>query len=730
MVHLRISLFLLLFVACCFRAASQSNPTPTSCGLPAEGDLRQDVTYTLSANCQLTGSLQLQLSVTVTVLGKGFTITGRDQHEALFIVYENATLTIQNATLDGTNIRRGQLIDAVGTLTLTNVTMRRSYRSSAVRLPGTGTFTNVLFEDHNAVIYGGEKTASALHIHQAGTATVTNAVFRGNYGGGGAVVIHKSGSNSGSLTTNGCLSFAGNVPYDIQNRGAVSKWTKNHSGDCSGTIGNGDAAVTSPPAMLSCGIPGRGNLDSTATYTLSGDCSLGATGRGTLYWHIGEGVKITINGNGYTINGATGTNYASVRTAVTSELVLNNVQLNRVFLHVFGTLKATNGAFAWVNTRALWLDGTADLKNVIFHDNSSSSAGLGTAIVASSVFGKGIATVTNGVFRNNKGTHATNPSHPLFTYHGSYTQTAKIILINTATFDGNSPSDKNWQDSSNVDDQTGGKTVPPGVVVGPYQVGVFKQEDDGSARGNSGPRVDAAGQPGGTCWQRLGSIGLICHRRDRYDKPAISILRIDSNSRGHYVLGVTQWQIEAKKRAGLVASTADGRVAVYVLGPGCVKRDEHRENPRVISEDCVAAQMTRLRELARSGSDGNSLGWERYIAVAKGPNAEGKAPTIVFDNALDGRAVGTVGLRIGEPGISAPARAVVAPQQRDRSKFAVAPQAAAPDGSQWHIVQPGETLLGIAIAYGVSMRELMRVNVVEDASYIQGGQNLLIRQGG
>ena len=254
-----------LIFALCFAGAlhiqSQSNPPANACGLPLEGDLRQDTTYTLTANCQLTGSLQLQGSVSITIEGKGYTITGRDQHEELFIVYDNATLTVKNATLDGTGVRRGQVIDALGTLTLTDVTMRNAFRSPAVRLPGTGTFTNVLFEDNNALVYGGEKTASAIHIHQVGTATVTNAVFRGNYGGGGAVVIHKSGSDSGNLTTNGCLSFAGNVPYDIQNRAAASNWTQNHSGDCSGTIGNGHPANTSPPAMLSCGIPGKGNLD-------------------------------------------------------------------------------------------------------------------------------------------------------------------------------------------------------------------------------------------------------------------------------------------------------------------------------------------------------------------------------------------------------------------------------------------------------------------------------------
>ena len=732
MLLLRAFSLLFLCLVCALRGESQSNPTPGACGLPAEGSIYQNVTYELKANCQLTGSLQLQLSVTVTVEGKGFTISGRDQHEELFIVYDNATLTIEDATLDGTNTRRGQMIDALGTLTLTDVTMRKSYRSSAVRLPGTGTFTNVLFEDHNAAIYGGEKTASALQIHHLGTATITNGVFRGNYGGGGAIVIAKSGSNTGSLTTKGCLSFAGNVPYDIQNRGSASDWTQNHSGDCSGTTGNGHPAVTSPPAMLGCGIPGVGNLDANATYTLTSDCNLGATTRAQHYWHIGEGVKITINGNGYSINGGSGTNYARIRSAVNSELVLNNVQLNRVYLHIFGTLKATNSAFAWVGTRALWLDGTATMKEVIFHDNTTGSSGLGSAIVASSVFGKGIATITNGVFRNNRGTHATNPSHTLFTYHGSYTQTAKITLLNTATFEDNTPSDKKWDDSANVDDQTGGKTVPPGLVVGPYRVVAEADTDRESGQGASVPRADATGQIGGTCWQRLGIIGLVCHDRDKYDKPYINVLRIDSASEGHFKLHASQWQVEAQRREGLLASSADGRAAVYVLAPACVARDAAGKNPRVADLDCVAGQLSRLRELARHGENGATLGWERYIAVSKGPNFEGKTHTIVLDNAVDGEVVGIVDLYIGEPGIVAgpPAPAQAAPPPAVQSPWRVTPQAAGPDGTQWHVVQPGETLLGIAIAYDARTRDLMALNLLDNADHVEAGQTLLIRLGG
>ena len=462
---------------------------------------------------------------------------------------------------------------------------------------------------------------------------------------------------------------------------------------------------------------------------MTSDCDLGASARAALHWQIGEGVKITINGNGYSIKGGSGTNYALVRVAVTGELVLNNVGLERVYLHCFGALKAQNAAFAWVGTRALWLDGTADLKEVIFHDNTTGSAGLGSAIVASSVFGKGIATVTNGVFRNNKGTHATNPSHTLFTYHGSYTQTAKITLLNTATFEDNTPSDKNWKDTSNVDDQTGGNTVPPGTVVGPYRVSRVAQPDSRSEDGPSQPGRQSH-VPGEACWHRLGIIGLICYSYDDYGKATATILRIDSDSQGHYKLGATQRQIEARLREGLVASSADGRAAVYLLAPACVQRDARGNNPKVTNLECVAGQISRLRDLARQGQQGAHLGWERYISVSKGPNFEGKVHTIVFDNSVDGRVVGIVDVFIGAPGVVERAPVVSAPPpSTPESPWRVIPQAAGPDGAQWHVVQPGETLLGIAIAYGTWTRDLMKVNLLEDADHIEVGRALLIRRG-
>ena len=58
---------------------------------------------------------------------------------------------------------------------------------------------------------------------------------------------------------------------------------------------------------------------------------------------------------------------------------------------------------------------------------------------------------------------------------------------------------------------------------------------------------------------------------------------------------------------------------------------------------------------------------------------------------------------------------------------AVSKQAANADGSQSHVVQPGDTLLGIAIAYGVSLDDIMRLNQIANANSILVGQALRVR---
>ena len=58
---------------------------------------------------------------------------------------------------------------------------------------------------------------------------------------------------------------------------------------------------------------------------------------------------------------------------------------------------------------------------------------------------------------------------------------------------------------------------------------------------------------------------------------------------------------------------------------------------------------------------------------------------------------------------------------------AVSKQAANADATQSHVVQPGDTLLGIAIAYGVSLDDILRLNQIANANSILVGQALRVR---
>ena len=78
----------------------------------------------------------------------------------------------------------------------------------------------------------GPGNGSGVNISE-GAVTMTNAVVRNNVYAGGALVTH-----TGSLTTNGCLTFSGNLPYNV-----AGSWTDNSTGACSGTIANTDTAT-------------------------------------------------------------------------------------------------------------------------------------------------------------------------------------------------------------------------------------------------------------------------------------------------------------------------------------------------------------------------------------------------------------------------------------------------------------------------------------------------------
>ena len=195
------------------------------------------------------------------------------------------------------------------------------------------------------------------------------------------------------------------------------------------------------------------------------------------------------------------------------------------------------------------------------------------------------------------------------------------------------------------------------------------------------------------CFQRLGAIGIIC--RVPGPGPTIEVWEITPDSVGHLLLRVSQPKVDAARPDGLVASTADGRVAVRV------RPDEH-------------------------------------ITVSMGPSPDGKVHHVSLEFTLYGRVIGTVDTYGGLPGapvsalpsVPAAPAAPVAPAMSSGPRVSpvISRHPAQEDGSLIHVVRPGQTLFSIARAYGIPMQDLIRRNQLEPGgAWLLSGQTLVIR---
>ena len=688
-------------------APAQSNPTKAPCGLPASGTIVAAETYTLIADCTQTGTLSVNAQATVTINGATFTIKPASafSDSSLFTSITGNTLELSKVTIDGNNASIATLIATNGgTFTASDVTFRRSMGVN-LNVDGAATLTNVLFENNTSQAFHNAATGSGLNVSSFGGAvTVTNAVFRDNYEGGGAISVNAAGS--GSVTTSGCLTFSGNMPYNV-----VGKWTDNSTGTCIGTIGNSGDAVIAAPARLPCGLPGAGNLDRSANYVLRGDCDL--SGTPSVLWTISEGVNISIQGNGYRLSGGSGSDYRWIEQAGNGRLTLRNVVVDHARFYSFGTLVVDQATFNDTSDRVFFHLGDASIRNSLFENITTTRPSTNAAVLlVASSYGSGSATFTNAIFRNNSSAGA-----PVLNTFGS----ATITLNGCVTFENNSFGNialPNY--SGNVTDNSTG-ACGPGVIIGPTGPA---PEPEPEAK----PVEERRSRPE-TCFQPLGAIGILC----RYEEPeaTLEVWGITPESEGYFVLSATQRQLDAIQTQGLFASSGDGRVGLRVFGSECVKREPHGKNPRVTTVECVAGQLQRPA--------GAPIGRYRHLAVSMGPNWEGKVHTVVLDSGVAGHVIGTVDTFTGLPGIvAAPAadsaRSPVPEPRPTVIKYArpVSPQPARADGSIAHVVELGDTIWTIGVAYNVHPYRIIALNNLDDPSrgtvaYIHPGQELLIR---
>ena len=411
-------------------------------------------------------------------------------------------------------------------------------------------------------------------IKGSATVTLNDAVFRNHRVGGGAIVVQ----GSGSLTATGCLSFSGNIPYDV-----VGTWTDNREGACTDEdkVGNGDSATITAPAVLPCGLPAPGSLDRSATYTLQFDCDLGTSG-GNVEWRIAQDASITIRGNGHTLRGGSGSKYMEIWQGGGGSLTIENLVVGHVTFYPFGTVTVRNSAFRSNPYLVFYVLGTVNISNSVF-ENLAGSSNSANALLTWSPYGAGHATFRDTIFRNN----VSAGTGPVLNTFGAGT----ITLNECISFENNAPSD--YPASANVIDNRTGPCDDSDAVGPPEPVSnvVARPMHEEEA---------AATVHEKDCFQRLGEIGLICRRRDAAG--TLEIWSIDENSEGEFVTAFTPEEVAALPSATMFESSPDGRTACRVIGSNCVVRNSHGDDPRVTSADCIASELAVFRRRARRTS--------------------------------------------------------------------------------------------------------------------------------
>lgn len=565
---------------------AQGNPTVAACGLPAQGNIVSSVTYTLTADCAQTGTITIanaNPAIVLTINGGGYTITGGSFN----LFTGQGVLSLNNLTINFEYIRRSNPV-GVRTQNATNVTFTRAFGGPAMNAR-TSNLNNVLFYNNTQVALhlGGNGSAASTGLNT--THTWNNVVMRLNLNGGGAVSL-QSGA---SLTTNGCLTLSGNLPYNIYAPTGTT-WTDNSTGPCRGTIGNGHAAVIASPPLMACGLPAPGILDASATYTLRSDCQLA----GIIF--ISPDVDIRIIGNGYAIQSTLRTYL--FRTAATSSLRLENVELNGVRIFNWGDLR---GDRLWLRNTvggSVYNLGEARFVNALFEDSRTSVRNRRSVLFTWNAYGRGFTSFTDSAIRNNQGGL------------GALQNTGGTIELNGCVrFENNTPGDFAGAVTDNRDPNCDSEIVNPIVPISPAAP---------AAQSDCNPYCEPVTPD--NCDIQLGAIGKIC--RPRVQPPEAYIYRITSESEGLIKLAVSQPQVEAVAD-GLVACSEDGRVAVRTGLPPEVRR--------IFEVDPKYREELRVPR--------------RYIVISKGPNVEGKVNHIVLDNALDGRVFGIMSTFGGPP---------------------------------------------------------------------------------
>ena len=737
---------LLILLLSCF-AASAFAQTPTNphnpedgCGLPPQGVIVASVTYTLNRDCMQTGVLEIKTSQTPSIRleinGGGHTITNTSylaSNKATYlynflVVDDNGDRTLQNVdngrspnveviiknvTFDGENVKfqrpwrtqsppsfearsaigAGILVD--GDLTMENVTFTRG-NGIWVRAKGTASLTNVLFEDSLSYNFGfGATVRGVLHVAKSASVTLNKAVFRNiDYS---VVVIEKGGR----LGATGCLSFTRVWSHKVHHSGKsrnFGAWSDGSSGACpSGTVGNGGAAVVAYTLPeLPCRLPASGDIEGTQVYTLTQDCVC----MGELI--ISAGARVTINGNGLTIRGCeTGSPRFRIADA---QLTINNASIYGVRIYNYGGRLSLNNSMVASATKPLMNYGWAFVRDSVFQENRATRRGAGKAYYGHAYYGMGRVLFQDNVFRSNS---------PADDEVEAYTEGigSAIYLCGDNIIEGL------------TEDESAARELALFIAENGGSVSFSCLQDDTPSPPPPPPVGCAPAYEGAPPEQKhLGAIGVMLYVEKC--PPTIEIWEILPNSQGVFALKVSQDFIETMNEGDIICS-ANERAAVRIGLTEPVRQ-------------IMAYSKTYVPPSQRGGRD---------ILVSLGPNYENKVHHLVIDHALDGTVMGAVDTRpAGPPCLGArvstqttvsakPAAPPPAPPPQPTPipiAAPVSPQPAQADGSIVHVVQPGDTIWAMGVAYNVHPYRIIALNDLENPTTlvvkpIFPGQELLIR---
>ena len=733
----------LLFVAPAYSQSDPTNPTPDpTCGLPKQGTIVATVTYTLKANCEQDGPLEIKTAnipsgeeVELTIIGKNKTISvGKNDRMSFLIVDDqgdqtlfdtdvtaspNVKVIIKNVTLDG-NGREftshlyqaggkhcsgtdhcrtyvGSAISAEGTLELENVTFING-NGTWLRAEGTATLKNILFQDSSVYQnFGfGPNKRGVLHVTKTGSVTLEKAVFREI-----ALVVFAI-EKGGSLSTSGCLSFIRVLTHKGHHSGVSSEfgtWSDSSTGACTGAIGNqGQAVVAYTPPTLPCGLPSGlpsdGTIDGTVVYTLTQPCVCMNTVR------IAAGAHVTINGNGNRIEGCpSGSPQFRIGNA---NVTFNNVEIHGIRVRNYGGTFTLANSILTKTYLPLMNYGWVYLRDSQLVGNRGRGTGKGKVYYAHGYFGSGRALFRDNVFRGNT---------PVEDEIEAYTtgRSTAIYLCGENILDGDVP------------------TELAQFLMAADGGGIFGCPGPGPSPTPAPAKVVCLpGQVEQPAKRHLGAIGVMLYVEEC--PLTIEIWEILDNSQGQFALAVSQSQIEAASE-GLVACSANGRAAVRVGLTEPIRQ--------------IMAYSNAYKPPSLRGEGA------RDILISVGPTFEQKVHHLVIDHALDGTVMGAVDTRPDGPpcdgaaasslqSAAAPAnslRTAPAPPPQPTPIPIAAPVTAQPareDGSIVHVVQAGDTLWAIGVAYNVHPYRIISLNQLDEilmaGGFIVPGQKLLIRR--